>query len=503
MISRLFEKEGNPKKNNPNSSGEFIIIYFIGFLPVIYSLIRAYSLSFTHDESLTYNLFSTQTFWEIITYKSGSANIHLLNSLLMEVFGYIFNDAEFFLRLPVVIAHGLYVYYFIKIFRLFNLSLFQSLIGVILINANPYFLEFFSLARGYGLGHGLLIIMIYYYLAYIKTGINNKRILAYIISFFMVISQFVFFYLWTSFVLADFLITLFYQKKQTVKKLFRHYIIVFPVILFTLLSVLFPVLSLHEAGQIKSRWVSGFWNNTVRSFIDGFLLHEPTESQFTFSMILLVIILLFIFTSLIILVTSKNTRKNPVYFILLVLLAGTPLLSILHNSITGAEFLVYRKTLFFYPILTINLLLISLRQNKSFKCIIAYPFLSVVSTILLIHTVFNINTRYAAEWKYDASTKEMLNDLKEINKKDNGKKPVVLGITWYFEPTINYYIKSRNLQWIKPVNRYSTPKLYDYFYLKNSYYYPHEISADTLQIIKNYPISDTFLAKINHQHPHE
>ncbi len=48
------------------------------------------------------------------------------------------------------------------------------------------------------------------------------------------------------------------------------------------------------------------------------------------------------------------------------------------------------------------------------------------------------NISYVCNWKYDSETKNMISDLskKVTETKSNN---VRLGITWLYEPTINYY----------------------------------------------------------------
>ena len=68
-----------------------------------YSLTRAATLSFTHDECYTYRIVSEfSRAWR-------SANNHVLNTLLMKPFQLFFGDAEFSLRLPNSLAHGVFL----------------------------------------------------------------------------------------------------------------------------------------------------------------------------------------------------------------------------------------------------------------------------------------------------------------------------------------------------------------------------------------------------------
>jgi hypothetical protein len=125
-------------------------------------------------------------------------------------------------------------------------------------------------------------------------------------------------------------------------------------------------------------------------------------------------------------------------------------------------------------------------------------FLPVVLTIVLgYHTIQNMNIKYAVEWRYDASNEELLSDLENLAKKNNFSQDnkLNLGISWIFEPSLNYYIKNRDLNWINLVERNTNNAPYDYYYFEDGYYYPFDINIDTLKKIKCYPKSNTFLAK--------
>src|SRR5215510_4107708 len=119
-----------------------------------YSMIRAIRLSFTHDEGLTYTILLDDPSWR------GSANDHPLNTRTMRWVSHWLGDQEWALRLPNVIAHALYL-----ISGMLLLLKFKHwavvLLGFALLNLNPFLLDFFSLARGYGLATALTLLSLW------------------------------------------------------------------------------------------------------------------------------------------------------------------------------------------------------------------------------------------------------------------------------------------------------------------------------------------------------
>lgn len=125
-----------------------IATFIIGASIFGYTCLRAYSLSFTHDESVTCLNFASSTIEDILTFNGPSpSNNHLLNSLLVKASASLFDPKEFFLRLPNLIAHILYLCASFLILQRLKSPLI-GLGGFVILNSNPFLLDFFSIARG-------------------------------------------------------------------------------------------------------------------------------------------------------------------------------------------------------------------------------------------------------------------------------------------------------------------------------------------------------------------
>jgi hypothetical protein len=120
-----------------------------------YIFLRSISVGFTHDESLSYTILTgneSQLF---------TANNHWLNTILMKCCSLILGYSEWSLRLPNVLAFGLYAYSIIKILQLSKLHYLTIWLAILVFFLNPFLLDFFALARGYGLGMGFLTFALY------------------------------------------------------------------------------------------------------------------------------------------------------------------------------------------------------------------------------------------------------------------------------------------------------------------------------------------------------
>ncbi len=121
-------------------------------------LIRAAAIEITYDEAYTYLKYTDQP---LACLTPSLANNHPLNSFLIYLVRAVtkIDYNELIIRLPNVLAFGLYQW---MAFRLSTLFKHKGLLFA-LLSLNFYLLEFFSLARGYGLSSALVCAALYFY----------------------------------------------------------------------------------------------------------------------------------------------------------------------------------------------------------------------------------------------------------------------------------------------------------------------------------------------------
>lgn len=144
------------------TSLKYFPLRYIGYILLfIYIIIRASSMSFTTDESVSFSIIS-----EASSRWLNTANHHLLNTWLMSLCSSVFGNSELSLRLPNVLAFLIYAFYFDRILNLldFPITSLNRLLGFSLLFLNNYVLDFFSLARGYGLSLGFMSASLYYFI---------------------------------------------------------------------------------------------------------------------------------------------------------------------------------------------------------------------------------------------------------------------------------------------------------------------------------------------------
>lgn len=125
---------------------------------------------------------NNSSFRDIILYKHPILNNHILNSLLMKIFNTLSGNSELVLRLPNYFG---FLLFFIAIWKVFKDigKKFFLIFGILFLISNLYLLDFFSLARGYGLGVGLSMMSFALLYRYFLTKRSNKLLLWLVLAF--------------------------------------------------------------------------------------------------------------------------------------------------------------------------------------------------------------------------------------------------------------------------------------------------------------------------------
>jgi hypothetical protein len=132
-----------------------------------YVVLRASRLSITFDEAATHMTYLSSGLFAIFDLRS--ANNHFLYTLLARVFTSILGSSELSLRLPSLLGYLFYLGFSWAIVKRFCGG-FVALAGFLLLNMNPFVLEFFSLGRGYGLALGFEMASVYFFLVFVDSS---------------------------------------------------------------------------------------------------------------------------------------------------------------------------------------------------------------------------------------------------------------------------------------------------------------------------------------------
>ena len=482
---------------------DLVTVIIIALFLFTYTSYRAYNMSFTHDESYTYTRYIHGSVMEIISYNVGPVlpNNHILNTLGMKFFESLFGSSELVLRLTNLLGYLLYMIFCILILKKLK-NPFLLVTGFIILNFNPFLLDFFALARGYGLSISMMIISIYYFLKWLESNTSKHLSLTFIFGILSVLSNFTllnyYIAIWAVYIIC--LLTESIKNKIQLKKipwyLFKKNII--PLAATIILGIILyePIRKIVKGDQLFGGEES-FWENTIGSLLSSSNYFQDYGAHFysySYSIISIILVIALIVSITEFIKNKFYITKTPALIILLILFISA-FSTIIQNYLFKNEFLTHRTALFYIPLfcLTTIFALHFLMKIKIVK-FIPYLFIIILITALSYHLWHTMSVSFTLDWKYDAQTNEMIVDLeKEVNQSQKENQTVKLGINWLFEPTVNFYKKTQNLNWLNEVNRDGIEGDFDYYYILEKDY--EKIKDFNLEIIKQYPLSKSILLK--------
>ncbi len=248
-----------------------------GSLLFIYIAFRAYAMGMTHDEAYSFFLVHTNYLKAL----GATANTHWLNSLGLKIADLFDLHQPLFLRWHSVFAFALYAFF------VYKLSAFlKSYAAIVLMLAlfffNLFTLEYFSLARGYGLAFCFLMGSIYFACKIIANNeVKEKDFLgAFALGTLAVASNYTTLFQFAA--LSLFLFGVLYRQTKDVGIFFKAkwkyatllFLITCGVATTNLLLIKFITDDLHFGGDhsFVSETMNGIW---------AFMLYLPMEGAWT------------------------------------------------------------------------------------------------------------------------------------------------------------------------------------------------------------------------------
>ncbi|MBI5893612.1 MAG: hypothetical protein HZB79_08185 [Deltaproteobacteria bacterium] len=411
-----------------------IFIFLIISGAMLYLGIRAYSLDIFHDEALTY--------------------IYLI---------------------------GAY-----KLLKLF-LSKWQLLIGMLLMIFNPFLLEVLSAARGYALGLAFLTIGLYYIFVKIDKFEQDKgyyTACSVLMMFGAVLSHLTFVYVYLTAIIILFLLEIIKILKDSqscgyikplLKKAALHTFLPILSSMLLLAAIYYkpPILINFRQASLDIAARTGFWQDTVTSLINSILYGQKYYwDTMTFGKIL---ILVSILSGMFIIIweiqrgKAADLIRNKFPWILLMLFVCTFGIVLQVAVFNTSVYVIERYAIFYIPMFSLFLLMLwkyILSHYHKYIAAATTAFMCLLTGVLMLHFIKSANLQYSFIYREDAYTKEVLNMIVEETKKYNLPPDTIrIGISWTFEPGINFYILKNNLYWIRFVDRSGPYNIFDFYYV--------------------------------------
>jgi hypothetical protein len=425
-----------------------LLLATTGIILFTYIFLRSFLVSFTHDESLTVLEYVVKP-WSVINHVTYTNN-HLFNSWCAKICFNLFGYSEAGLRLPNVLAGGLFFLYAAKLVRRIFSDGRLMLIAYMLICINEFVLDFFGLCRGYGISVGLLMTAVYFLYRYFESPKKNRAfaLLSVLLMGIAMLANYTFF---TLFVMHAGIILLFeirflwthiqLKKKEVLKAA------VFPAMIFLIAclagwKMLGFLLSLKQTGSFDFGGHEGFWKDSVRS------LGELSCATIWFGLdqtnVIAILIRYCVFagflTGTVVLIDQLRRRiftpATRIGIYLVLILTGTGIATYATHLVFDFPYATDRAIIYLillFALFAVVTLLPGSEVSSYSRLLIALiyflPFISFLVSVNFHHTVL---------WRTNAEMKATMESVRADAAQEKGTNKFVT-VTYMQYPSYNFY----------------------------------------------------------------
>ena len=391
----------------------------------------------THDEVNTIAL-SQAPVWDIVTYKDPIPNNHILNTLLIKAEMAVFGKGLFVSRLHNLLAFLPFFLFAVALAkRLFADTWMQfTLVGLVCLQ--PYMLDFFSVARGYGLSVAFEVGSLYFLVRRIQDGGHRAFVASLVLGAVGVYANFTLlnFFFPLLFVLAVDSWTRHWKSKPALW--WRDVAIATSISgVLGVLSFL-PFFRMMETKQFVYWGTAGFLEDTARPLI--YAMRSGTEyfhwSNEVVYVIVMGLIVFLVGSGIFLWRWMEDKKQTWVFFGLLGL---TLIYNHMQFWVMDVPFLNARTALFFIPLVSVCMVL-GLSAWVRVKPVTGYVLVMLVSVLSIQHFVRGYNGKSIYEWYYDENTYDVIRDITYMIETEKLTKPVKLNCHWIFYPSLSYHV---------------------------------------------------------------
>ena len=423
---------------------------FIAIMVTFFTILicKALTLPVVNDETPTAVSYIHYHVWQIMMYTDNWPNNHILNTLFVKFFVFIFGNSQLVIRLPNLLS---FILYGIAIFRI-NKTILKIdsvffLPAALLFVSNPYMLDFFGLCRGYGIASAMATLSVSYLISGFERSKDKYIWIAYSLSVLASYANFTLLVFWS----GTSVMVLFYFVKSGVqfKKVIRPVMIMFSVTVLYLALIANPMIKMHSTNEFQYWSSKGFYWDTIYPLIEYSrsgshqILNPSSHLIAAFIFIAILVNCIFLFIRF-----KKNNYdfsdlKQPV-FVATVLLLTTAGVNIFQCHVLKTPNLHGRTALFFYPLyLIVFVAFLGLWPAAKARSMHIF-FACCFAFICIFHMADSFRFNWVRDWWHDSDTLKVM----EYLKAENADKPVSLKTTWFCYNSFYYYTKTGKAPWL-------------------------------------------------------
>jgi len=408
--------------------------FIIGAFFLSYVTARSFLVGITYDEATTIRLsteFSLIGSWGRLLL---TANNHLINTLWIKFIYFIGFESLFVLRLSSVVSFIFYLYFSQRITSRISPE-YIGLACFFLLSCNLFLLDFFGLARGYGMSIAFMMGALFFGLENTQEFSLDKSVKSLVLGSLSVVSIYSMIYFFGALFLGIQLIPLIKKDLNGFKKLISSSIVIGGALFF----IIAPLIGLLIwRNQLYYGGGHGIYQDTILSLTKySFYSLELTPVHTIGSIAFLSLLVLVSIYSII----CRSDILLPRNFVLFVVFCIGSELVVFHNLL-GMLYPINRVALFLYPIATLSLFLCLETLRKWVAVCIS----SVLICIFSIIFVLNANFYKSILWRFDSRTEEILT---AVNRQgEETARVVTLGVDATLFSSMEYYIRNKNYPFV-------------------------------------------------------
>ena len=416
----------------------------LSLLALSYVFTRAITVDATYDEVSTIQYFVPESVIAIVTLTTAATTPdHVLNTLLIKLLFATGVQSLFVARLPNVCAFAVYLYFGYRIAR--QLKNTPYAIGAfLLLILNPFLLDFFSLARGYGLALGAQVASMHYLLEFV-AGRRPKRSLVLSLLTAAVAVLCVFSWLHYFVAVAVVAVCAAWLKQQQP----GFAVLSTLVASMGLGAILYsPIRRLQQLNMFFYGGQRDFYHDTLVSLAKySAYSPDPTRASVFALDVALAILVTAICVSWF--RRSRVTAETHAVTALLLL----PALSVVaQHVILGTPYLIDRAALFYCPLFVVAL-------SFAVPAASDRPFVAPAFAAAVMAAAFNLashaNLYKSALWSFDAHARTILSAINDVGATTRSVQR--LDFAWPFEQSTTYHLTHGGFPFVQIVEHPTDP----------------------------------------------
>ncbi len=313
---------------------------------------------------------------------------------------------------------------------------------------NPYLIDFYSLARGYGMATAFMACSTGCMFSFSVSTANKWYYASLVFAMLAAYANFAFLLFWFS--IHFLLIGILLYNNTLSRSTIRTLAITVCLSLGFVLLCAAPLIHARQSILHDFYLRDGFYRNTVLTITNRFIYGSPIPFLSSNMLSRLACGTIIISTIYFLLKIKRNISlvfTNPfcLSFILLILVWAT---NIVQVHLTQSAYITDRTALIYY-VLFIFVLLFLLRewiQNKIFGS----GFVTVgIAIFFVLHFINAVNFTSVYEWSFDAYTYDVLDYIESYRNEHKGLDTVELNLTNYFRNSFYFATAGNTRPWLK------------------------------------------------------